>query len=231
MCIRDRSNAEEKEIDIFFAKKFIISQLIDEIFPAWYGTKWAFEGTTEIPGEGEIACGYFVSTVLRDAGFKLDRFKFGKMGPEDLVRSLSKKEDIIIITREEIEDIINTEPLPRNGLFYFIMKKKVEGIIFEFDEELIQKKRIKVICNELKSRGEGIYLFGLIDRTLGHVGFIVNDEEQIRLVHSSYSSPKYVISEKLESSNEIHGYPVIIIGKLFSDEMIEKWILNREISE
>jgi len=36
--------------------------LVEEIFPAWSGTPWDFNGISQTPGEGEIACGYFVSS-------------------------------------------------------------------------------------------------------------------------------------------------------------------------
>ncbi|WMJ72126.1 hypothetical protein RCC89_02925 [Cytophagaceae bacterium ABcell3] len=38
--------------------------LVNKLIPYWYGTKWDFEGHTDVPGKGEIACGYFVSTTL-----------------------------------------------------------------------------------------------------------------------------------------------------------------------
>ena len=51
--------------------------LLNAIIPHWYGTPWDFNGHTSIPNQGEIACGYFVSTTLRDIGLKLNRFKMG----------------------------------------------------------------------------------------------------------------------------------------------------------
>ena len=40
------------------------SLLTDKIFPYWYGTDWDFNGTTQKPNEGKIACGYFVTCLL-----------------------------------------------------------------------------------------------------------------------------------------------------------------------
>src|SRR5688500_17600336 len=50
------------------ARAYLTQSVYNEVFPYWYGTGWDFNGTTETPGQGKIACGYFVSTVLRDAG-------------------------------------------------------------------------------------------------------------------------------------------------------------------
>jgi len=38
--------------------------LTEKLAPAWYGTKWAFHGTSQKPGQGAIACGYFVTTLV-----------------------------------------------------------------------------------------------------------------------------------------------------------------------
>lgn len=52
--------------------------LATDVFPAWYGTPWDFNGISNVPGKGEIACGYFVSTTLKHAGFNLNRFKLAQ---------------------------------------------------------------------------------------------------------------------------------------------------------
>src|SRR2546429_7045322 len=46
------------------ARTFVTRSIYTEIFPSWYGTAWDFYGTTEVPQQGKIACGYFVTTVL-----------------------------------------------------------------------------------------------------------------------------------------------------------------------
>jgi hypothetical protein len=54
--------------------------IVDTLFPAWLGTDWAFDGTTEEPrGDDGIACGYFVATILEHAGVRLEsRRRFGQ---------------------------------------------------------------------------------------------------------------------------------------------------------
>jgi len=60
---------------------YFTAHLLHEIIPHWYGTTWDFEGHTHIPNKGEIACGYFVSTTLRDMGLKLNRYKLAQKDP------------------------------------------------------------------------------------------------------------------------------------------------------
>jgi hypothetical protein len=71
------------------AGAYLHAILKDEMIPAWYGTVWDFFGTSETPGKGKIACGYFVSTTLRDAGFQLNRYKMAQLHSFDEVSSLS----------------------------------------------------------------------------------------------------------------------------------------------
>jgi len=70
-------------------KKFI-SFLTDSLLPCWYGTPWDFNGITQVPGQGKIACGYFVTTTLRDAGMKINRVKLAQCVSENLLWDLCK---------------------------------------------------------------------------------------------------------------------------------------------
>lgn len=60
----------------------------------WIGTKWDFNGTTQQPKKGTIACGYFVTTVLDDFGIKLKRIYLAQQASAVLVSKLCKKNSI-----------------------------------------------------------------------------------------------------------------------------------------
>ncbi len=70
-------------------RKFI-SFLTDSLLPCWYGTPWDFNGITEMPGQGKIACGYFVTTTLRDAGMKINRVKLAQCVSQNLLWDLCR---------------------------------------------------------------------------------------------------------------------------------------------
>ncbi|MCA9715872.1 MAG: hypothetical protein KC468_14440 [Myxococcales bacterium] len=72
------SAPDEREVVIAEARAALSRALIDRLLPRWYGTPWAMNGTTDRPAEGAIACGYFVATILQDAGFSLHRTRFGQ---------------------------------------------------------------------------------------------------------------------------------------------------------
>lgn len=67
---------------------YLHTKLTSEVFPAWYGTEWDYNGYTNTPREGIVACGYFVSTTLKHVGFNLNRFDLAKMYSSSIVKSL-----------------------------------------------------------------------------------------------------------------------------------------------
>ena len=69
--------------------KWLRQQLVNRVFPPWYGTEWDFNGYTSKPREGQIACGYFVSTPLKQIGFNLNRYKMAQADATTIARSLS----------------------------------------------------------------------------------------------------------------------------------------------
>ena len=83
------TTTSEKATTLNEARESFVRSVHEEIFPYWYGTAWDFNGTTEVPGKGKIACGYFVSTVLRDVGMKLERSRLAQQASENIILSLT----------------------------------------------------------------------------------------------------------------------------------------------
>lgn len=92
--LRAAGSAREKAKVLAEAGKVLAGSVGDEVFPHWIGTKWDFNGTTQTPGEGRIACGYFVSTVLRDVGFKVERVRLAQQAAERIIKSLTSEQHI-----------------------------------------------------------------------------------------------------------------------------------------
>lgn len=88
------------------ARQALLTALDQELFPAWEGTPWDFYGTTETPGEGTIACGYYVTTVLRDAGFRIERTHLAQQASEWIVKTLAGERDIQRFRRADLAELI-----------------------------------------------------------------------------------------------------------------------------
>lgn len=104
--------------------------LLNDLFPFWYKTPWDFNGISEIPGEGRIACGYFVSTLLKHAGFNLNRFKMAQQGGLEEAKSLagSAPVDVYPMTAEALQKIFNRKYT--EGLFFVGLDFHVGFLLF-----------------------------------------------------------------------------------------------------
>ncbi len=81
--------ANNKDSIITEAQKYLL-KVSDNFFRSWYNTPWTFHGHSQIPGVGSIACGYFVTTTLRDMGFNIPpRIKWAQQASEYLIKKIS----------------------------------------------------------------------------------------------------------------------------------------------
>jgi hypothetical protein len=99
------------------------------IAPAWLGTKWDFNGITEVPQQGKIACGYFVTTVLRDAGLPIERVKLAQCASEKLVTTLVQDKYVKRFSHVAMDDFMTYLKLNGFGL-YVIGLDNHTGFIF-----------------------------------------------------------------------------------------------------
>lgn len=87
--VYNKGTLTEKDSVIDHTRKFLFDIITNDIFPYWYGTPWDFNGHSKIPKQGAIACGYFVTTVLLDAGFNVPRIKWAQSASEVFIKKLA----------------------------------------------------------------------------------------------------------------------------------------------
>ncbi len=90
------------------AKNVFFHAIYESLIPFWYGTEWGFNGITEIPGQGQIACGYFVTTVLRDAGLVIDRARLAQIASETMIKKLTAEQFIKRFRNVPIEKFVDS---------------------------------------------------------------------------------------------------------------------------
>ena len=66
----------------------LFTQLDDKMYFYWLDTPWDYSGISEVPKEGTIACGYFVTTLLRDLGFEIQRVKLAQNPSSVMINQL-----------------------------------------------------------------------------------------------------------------------------------------------
>ena len=98
-------------------EKIFTAAVTETIIPSWIGTAWDFNGTSETPQQGNIACGYFVTTVLRDAGLAVSRVKLAQCASEQMITTLIQSKYIIRFSNIAMEDFIKAIKKDGYGLY------------------------------------------------------------------------------------------------------------------
>lgn len=83
------ANQSEKAAVLRSAGSALGKFVAKDIFPHWVGTGWDFNGTSTEPKKGVIACGYFVTTLLEDAGINLPRVKLAQQASSVIMTSVA----------------------------------------------------------------------------------------------------------------------------------------------
>lgn len=108
---------QQSSIDLF-------TILVDKIFPFWMQTNWDFNGYTNVPNKGNIACGYLVSTTLKHIGFNLNRYKLAQQNPKNILATFSNPK--VFLTLLDMQKFLNTQ---QNSLFLIGLDNHVGFVI------------------------------------------------------------------------------------------------------
>jgi len=92
-----------KDSILLEAGKDLENTLLQSLFPFWYGTAWDFNGISNVPGEGQIACGYFVSTTLKHAGCNLNRYKVAQQSSKKACQIFSLGDSVWRIQPTDVD--------------------------------------------------------------------------------------------------------------------------------
>ncbi|WP_299337476.1 hypothetical protein [uncultured Psychroserpens sp.] len=118
------------------ASHYVYSKLLNDIVPHWYGTEWDFNGHTNTPNDGEIACGYFVSTTLKHLGFNLNRYKMAQQAGLTEARMLQSRDELKIYSGLSFESLKqNINSVYANGIYFVGLDNHV-GYVLLKDKEL-----------------------------------------------------------------------------------------------
>ncbi len=87
------------------------------IAPYWFGTKWDFNGYTNSPGRGVIACGYFVSTTLKHLGVNVNRYHLAQQNPLNEAKSIARGDSVR--TRRNVSPVeLGKTVFEKEGLYF-----------------------------------------------------------------------------------------------------------------
>ncbi|WP_460557301.1 hypothetical protein [Ferruginibacter profundus] len=116
-------------------EKIFTGAAVETIIPGWIGTAWDFNGTSETPQQGKIACGYFVTTVLRDAGLPVARIKLAQCASEQMVTTLIQPKYIQRFSNISIDNFVKAVQQQGFGLYIVGLDNHV-GFIYNDGTEI-----------------------------------------------------------------------------------------------
>jgi hypothetical protein len=126
------------KISLDSIKSEFTTHLVDKIIPHWYGTPWSFGGHTGVPNQGKIACGYFISTTLRDMGIKLNRYKLAQKSPIDEAKVISCGAEIYSVKQDTPEEAFDEiDRLTKEGLHFIGFDAGHVGYLLKREGELL----------------------------------------------------------------------------------------------
>lgn len=112
-----KAKRAEKPQVLAKARAVLLQSFDADVMPAWSGTTWDFNGTTERPRDGLIACGYLVSTVLKHLGFQVERYKLAQQASAHIVASVSTEPALRLSNLEHAEVVKRVRETWGEGLY------------------------------------------------------------------------------------------------------------------
>ena len=113
--------------------RLILELMMPEMMRCWLGTPYDFNGTAEKPGDGKIACGYFVSTVIRDTGFRVNRFKLAQQPSENILRTFISSDDCFLEVGMKFPTYADKIESMENGIYLVGLDTHVGFIVKRSD--------------------------------------------------------------------------------------------------
>lgn len=126
---KQATDTSTKQEIIQQVKQYLLHTIHHEVIPFWYDTQWDFNGTTENPRQGTIACGYFVTTVLRHAGLGIDKYDLSRFASWRLIDSLCHDESIRTIKYNNTDSLFAYMDQQEDGIYILGLAKHVGFIV------------------------------------------------------------------------------------------------------
>ena len=112
---RTTSNTERMEI-LAQARK-LLELSLPRLMRCWLGTPWDFNGIAHEPGQGKVACGYFVSSVLQDAGFRVEWAPLAQQASQNILGTFLPPDDMKIRVGVDYEQFLSEVLSCGNGIY------------------------------------------------------------------------------------------------------------------
>jgi len=112
-----RTTSETERTEILAQARELLELSLPRLMRCWLGTPWDFNGTAHEPGAGKVACGYFVSSVLQDAGFRVEWAPLAQQASQNILGTFLPPEDMRIRVGTDYEQFLSEVVSRGNGVY------------------------------------------------------------------------------------------------------------------
>jgi len=127
-----------KSTDLNTVSQNFHDAVLNRLGPFWHGTPHSYYGTTVKPGQGHIACGYFVSTLFQHAGVKVNRIKLAQQPSADIINTFTHKKYIRRYSHVPIKHFVQEIKKWGDGLY-------IVGLDFHVGFISVEKSHVRFI--------------------------------------------------------------------------------------
>ncbi|NIP95758.1 MAG: hypothetical protein GWO24_20890 [Akkermansiaceae bacterium] len=115
---KEAANNEQRAA-ILVKARTLLEDTLPRLMRCWLGTPWDFNGTAHEPGGGKVACGYFVSSVLQDAGFNVEWGPLAQQPSQNILGTFLPPQQMKIRVEMDYEQFLSE--LTRSGAGVYIV--------------------------------------------------------------------------------------------------------------
>ncbi len=126
-----KARSAEQKAAVEKDARIMLELIMPEMMRCWRGTGYDFNGVAERPGQGKIACGYFVSTLIRDAGFKVNRYKLAQQPSSNILRTFTDSENCELRVGEKYDTYADWLESMEPGIYLMGLDTHVGFVVVE----------------------------------------------------------------------------------------------------
>jgi len=123
-------------LEVHTEAKRTLENALPALMRCWLGTPYDFNGTAQMPGDETIACGYFVSTVMRDAGFRIERIRLAQQPSQNIIRTFVPRSQMHIEAGLSYERFLEKFKAHGPGIHIVGLDRHVAFLVAQEDGEI-----------------------------------------------------------------------------------------------
>jgi hypothetical protein len=121
---------------ILLQARSLLEGSLPRLMHCWLGTPWDFNGTAHEPGGGKVACGYFVSSVLQDAGFKIEWAPLAQQPSQNILGTFLPKQEMMIRVGVEYDAFLSELTASGAGVYIVGLDRHVAFLVVNTEGEI-----------------------------------------------------------------------------------------------